>query len=196
MNEYYNQNPYQQNAAPQNDGVYDWDSTIQQESSFVLLPAGDYRFTIEKFERARYNGGDKIPPCPKAIVTFRVHAPDGTSTLITENYLLHQKLEGKLSEFFASIGLKKKGEPMRMLWTPELMGKSGVCKVYVDNYKGNDGQDKQSNKIKMLYPAYDQPALAPPVQQQYAPPVQQQTAPPAQQQYAQPARNWTPGSFN
>ena len=52
MNEYYNQNPYQQNAAPQNDGVYDWDSTIQQESSFVLLPAGDY--FLDSYRRAAY----------------------------------------------------------------------------------------------------------------------------------------------
>lgn len=180
------QNNY--NQQPQNDGVYDWDSEIQQESSFVLLPAGDYRFTIEKFERARYNGGEKIPPCNKAIITFRVYAPDGTSTLIQENYLLYQSMEWKLSEFFAAIGLKKKGEPVRMKWTSELIGKSGVCKVYVDNYKKKTDAEGEktgySNKIDKLYPAYDQPALQPPAQ-----PAPQQTALP-------PARNWTAGSFN
>ncbi len=197
---YQNQYPQTQ---PQNDGVYDWDSTIRQDSSFVLLPAGDYRFTIEKFERARHNGSPKIPPCPKAIVTFRVYAPDGKSMLISENYFLCQNMEWKLSEFFASIGLKQKDEQIRMQWTPELIGKSGVCKVYVDNYKDNDGNDKQSNKIRSLYPSYDQPRVAPAGE---VPPYTSQAAAnqsvqPQQQYTPQPqpapsAGGWTAGSFN
>lgn len=175
---------YQNNYNQQNTGIYDWDSEIQQESSFVLLPAGDYHFTIEKFDRARYNGGEKIPPCPKAIVTFRVYAPDGRSTLISENYYLWQGMEWKLSEFFAAIGLKKKGEPVRMMWTPELIGKGGVCKVYVDKFNGKDGSEKESNKIRSLYPAWEQPNL-----------TSQQQTPPAQQQYSQPAGRWTQGQF-
>ncbi|MBQ7003109.1 MAG: DUF669 domain-containing protein [Oscillospiraceae bacterium] len=195
--DYQNQNPYSQQ--PQNSGAYDWDSTIQQESSFVLLKGGDYRFTIEKFDRARHNGSTKIPPCPKAVVTFRVYDDNGSSTLISENYFLCESMEWKLSEFFASIGMKKKGEPVRMQWTPELIGKSGVCEVYIDHYKGNDGSDKQSNKIKRLYPSYDQPVLAPPQQPQYAPPAQAYAQqPPMQQpqpQYAPPAGNWQSGRF-
>ena len=157
-----NQNPYNSyNQQAQNNGVFGWDDEIQAESSFTLLPAGDYRFSIKKFEKARYEGGEKIPACPKAVVTFEVYAPDGTTVELTENYLLHQKMEWKLSEFFASVGLKKKGEPVKMLWSPELIGKQGVCKLIVHTYK-KDGEDRQTNRIDKLYPSYDQPVLAPP----------------------------------
>ena len=171
MENYNYNNPYnsfQQQAQAQNDGVFGWDDEIKEESSFVLLPEGDYRFTIKKFEKARYDGGEKIPACPKAVVTFTVFAPDGTTVEITENYLLHKKMEWKLSEFFASVGLKRKDEPVRMLWTPELIGKQGVCKIIVHNYK-KDGENKQTNRIDKLYPSYAQPAAAPPVQQFSAP---------------------------
>lgn len=166
-----NQNPYNSyNQQAQNNGVFGWDDEIQAESSFTLLPAGDYRFSIKKFEKARYEGGEKIPACPKAVVTFEVYAPDGTTVELTENYLLHQKMEWKLSEFFASVGLKKKGEPVKMLWSPELISKQGVCKLIVHTYK-KDGEDRQTNRIDKLYPSYDQPILAPP--QTQAQPTQQ-----------------------
>ena len=32
----------------------DWNDEIEQESSFVLLPEGNYRFKVEKFDRARH----------------------------------------------------------------------------------------------------------------------------------------------
>lgn len=169
------QNNYSQPT--QDNGSYGWDDVIKEESSFILLPAGNYRFTIKDFSKARYNGGDKIPACNKAVVTFEVYAPDGRNVEITENFLLHQRMEWKLSEFFASIGLKKKNEPVRMLWTPELIGKTGVCKLTVHSYQ-KDGENRQINRIEKLYPSYDQPAVSQSVQ-------------PAQVQ----AGGWTQGKF-
>lgn len=162
--DYQDQNPYNSySQQAQNNGAFGWDDEIKEESSFTLLPEGNYIFAIKKFEKARYDGGSKIPACPKAIVTFTVTAPDGSSVELTENFLLHQKMEWKLSEFFASVGLKKKGEPVRMLWSPELIGKQGVCKLIVHSYK-KDGEDRQINRIDKLYPSYDQPVITPPAQ--------------------------------
>jgi len=143
----------------QNNEVFGWDDTISEESSFILLPEGDYRFSIEKFERARHNGSEKIPPCPKAVVTFRIYNSNGSSALVTENYFLARSMEWKLSEFFASVGMKKKGEETQMRWSPELVGKQGVCKVIVRTYQ-KDGENKQINRIDKLYPSYAQPALS------------------------------------
>lgn len=191
---YDNSNPYnsyQQQAQAQPDGVFGWDDEIKEESSFVLLPEGDYVFVIKKFDKGRYDGGDKIPPCPKAIVTFSVYN-DGQCVDIQENFLLHKKMEWKLSEFFASIGLKKKDEPVRMLWTPELIGKQGVCKVILHNYQ-KDGETRQTNRIDKLYPSYAQPTLAPPVQQ-----PQTQTSQQSASQYAvpqQPQQPWAQKRF-
>ena len=34
-----------------------WDDEIEKDSGeFILLPEGDYEFTVESFERARYQG--------------------------------------------------------------------------------------------------------------------------------------------
>ncbi len=130
-------NEYNTTANPQGHEL-GWDDEIQQESSFILLPEGDYRFTVEKFDRARHAGSANIPPCNKAIVHFRVFSPDGSSVLVQENLFLHTKMEWKLSEFFASIGMKQKGQAAQMNWS-QVCGKSGVCHVKIRTYDKKDG---------------------------------------------------------
>ena len=88
-----------------------WDDEIEKDGSdFILLPEGDYDFVIDHFDRARHPGIDKLPPCNKALVFFRVMGPDGQETTIQEGYILHTKLELKLSVLFCGVVLKKKGE--------------------------------------------------------------------------------------
>ncbi len=124
----------------------DWDSEISHDSEFVLLPEGEYDFTVTKFDRARHNGSDKLPACNKAVLTIEV--TDGKNKAIIEhNLFLHQKTEGFLCEFFTAIGQRKKGETLKMNW-PAVMGAKGRCKVYVDKWTGKDGQPKEANKIK------------------------------------------------
>lgn len=175
---------------------YGWEDEIVNESvERVLLPEGDYDFCVSKIERGRHPGSDKLPACNKAIVTITVFGAED-SIDITENLMLCNKMEWKLSQFFLSIGMKKHGEPLRMNWTGAV-GKKGKCHIYVDNYKNKNGEDRQSNKIGKFY-AYDEDVqtVQPAYQQQtYQQPVYQQ---PAQQQtyYQQPAAGgWTPGSF-
>lgn len=92
---------------------FEWDDTITKDASdFILLPEGDYNFTVESFERGRHEGSEKLPPCKKAILTLRIEAPEGTARIM-HNLFLHSKTEGILSAFFTCIGQKKKGEPDR-----------------------------------------------------------------------------------
>lgn len=42
-----------------------WDDEIEKGADYVLLPEGEYDFTIESFERGRFEGSDKAPACPK-----------------------------------------------------------------------------------------------------------------------------------
>lgn len=134
--------------------IFDWDDEINNESSnYVLLPEGDYRFKIEKFERSQFDGSEKLPACKKAIVTFHIFG-ENNETSITENFLLCSQFEWKLSSLFLSVSLKKHNEPLRMNWNA-LIGKEGNCHVYIDNYKKKDGSDGYSNKIKKFY-AYDE----------------------------------------
>ncbi len=135
-----------------------WDDTITKDASdFILLPEGDYNFTVESFERGRHGGSEKLPPCNKAILTLRIEAQEGTAR-ITHNLFLHSKTEGMLSAFFTSIGQKKKGEPLKMNWG-QVPGSSGRCKVGIHEYKNKDGEERKSNDIKKFYPKEDGPAF-------------------------------------
>ena len=52
---------------------YGWEDMISDEGrEFVLLPEGDYDFTVSKIERARHAGSEKMPPCNMAKVTVTV----------------------------------------------------------------------------------------------------------------------------
>ena len=79
------------------DRELNWDDEIEKDNSFVTIPEGDYDFVIDHFERARHSGSEKIPPCNKALVFFNVKGPDGQEITIQEGYILHTKLEWKLS---------------------------------------------------------------------------------------------------
>lgn len=163
-----------------NNYTFDWDSEINNEDSgFVLLPEGDYEFTVEKFERGTFDGSDKLPPCKKAIVTFTIYG-ENDNTTVTENFLLCAALEWKLSSLFLSVGMKKHGEPLRMNWNG-LVGQKGRCHIYVDTYKKKDGSEGKSNKIKKFH-AYDEDV---------------QTIKPAAQpvQYSAPSSGWQAGKF-
>ena len=136
-----------------------WDDTISQDSEYTLLPEGDYQFTVTKFDRARHNGSDKLPPCNKAILTLEVS--DGVNTgTVTHNLFLHRKCEGMLCAFFTAIGQRKHGEALQPKWG-QVMGSRGTCKVGKRTWTGNDGQPRESNEIKKFYEPASQPAAAP-----------------------------------
>ncbi len=116
--------------------LLDWDSEIEQESEFTLLPAGEYPFRVLKFERSHFEGSDKMPSCKMALLTLEVGEPGKTAT-VTDRLYLHTKSEWKLSQFFISIGEKKRGERVKMNW-PAVPGATGRCKVTVRQYNGND----------------------------------------------------------
>lgn len=135
----------------ENEKELQWDDVIEKDASeFVLLQEGDYDFTVESFERARHNGSEKLPPCNKAVLKLRIDSEQGTA-YINHNLFLHTITEGMLSAFFASIGQKKKGEPLRMDWG-RVPGSTGRAKVGIHPYKNRDGEERRSNEIKRFYP--------------------------------------------
>lgn len=127
-----------------------WDDEIQKDSEFTLLPEGDYSFTVNRFERGRSSGEGKLPACNMAIVYFDIVGNDGAMTQVRENFILHSSLEWKLSQLFTSVGLKEKGEPLKMNWQA-LVGKTGRCKVV--QVTGFKDPSQKYNSIQTLYPA-------------------------------------------
>lgn len=155
-----------------------WDDAIENDSEFTLLPEGDYQFKVVKFERARHNGSDKLPPCNKAILTLEV--TDGINTTqITHNLFLHRKCEGMLCAFFTAIGQRQHGERLVPNWAA-VMGANGTCKVGLRTWTGNDGNPRQNNEIKKFY-------------ERGSAPKAQTTAPAPAPAYQQ--TKFTPGNF-
>lgn len=165
----------------------DWDSEITEDNpSFTLLPEGDYPFIVLNMERGRYEPtreGAKLPPCPMATLTIQLNAADGTSTTVNHRLYLHSSTAGRLGQFFVSIGLKPKGQKVRMAWDKVVTAR-GMCHVAIRNYTDRNGNERKSNEIReFLEPDPSQvPAWQPAAPAYQTPPPYQQPAP---QQYGQ-----------
>lgn len=126
-----------------------WDDTITNDGQdYITLPEGDYAFTVESFERGRHNGSEKLPPCNKAVIKLRIDTPEGPA-FINHQLFLHTKTEGLLSAFFSSLGLKKKGEPLRMNWNA-VPGSTGRAHITLDPDRNDP--EKKYNHVKRFYP--------------------------------------------
>lgn len=136
-------------------GVLDWDDEWDwEEPDFTLLPPGDYDFEVTGFEEGEYGGSAKVPACKKAVVTMRITGSEGATTVI-ENFLLFKTLKWKMQEFLVSVGvIEQGGKVSPRLFSPDLIGREGRCKIYVDKYIGSDGKEHENNKIKKYF-AYD-----------------------------------------
>lgn len=135
-----------------------WDDEIEKDGGeFVVLPPGDYNFTVTKFERGRFTGSDKMPACNQAKLELTVHSPEYGDVIVFHNLFLHTKTEGLLSNFFAGIGQKRKGEKLRMNWNA-VVGARGRLKLEINTFRGRDGQERTNNQVKSFYAADDAPA--------------------------------------
>lgn len=186
------------------DRELNWDDTIVNEGGgFMLLPEGDYNFTVAKFDRARFAGSANLPACNQAKLELTIHCPQNGDVTVFHNLFLHTKTEGLLSNFFAGIGQKKKGEPLQMNW-PAVVGSKGRCQLEHNKYTSK-GEERVNNQVKRFYDYEEylkhQGQQVPPQQQQYHQPPQQQYQQPAQQHQApfpmgQPQQgNFTTGQF-
>jgi hypothetical protein len=138
------------NANNQNPNGYElgWDDSIShQDTEFVLLSDGDYEFEIVNFERGSHNGSAKLPPCKKAVVTFRIKNPAGEPVSIKENFYLHSTQMNKLCNFFRCIGQGEDANgQIRMNWNA-VIGSTGRVTIGTKLYN-----DKKYNEIKKFLP--------------------------------------------
>ena len=141
------------------DHAFDWNDTIENDSSFTLLPEGTYPFTVVKFERGEHSGSDRMPPCKKAVLTIEIDGGALGATTITENLFLHSRAEWKLCQFFTAIGQRKKGEQLRMNWQ-QVPGAKGWCKLIQNTYK-RDGQERTNNRVDQYIDPADMATTAP-----------------------------------
>jgi len=125
-----------------------WDEEVEKGAEYVLLPDGDYDFTIESFERGRYEGSDKVPPCNRALLKVRVDAPEGIAVM-NESLLLYDKMQWKLAEFFLSIGAEDTDGKVRMNWqmVPQATGRATI-----ETRSDRNDPTKKFNHVKKWLP--------------------------------------------
>lgn len=132
-----------------------WDEGFDKdfsENDFIVLPEGDYDFTVESFDRGRHEGSEWTPPCPKAILRLRVDTPEEPA-FITLNLFLCSKdsCRRMIYQFFESIGQVKNGESLRPNWNHgALVGQKGRAHI-VQRPDRND-PSKIYNNVKNFYP--------------------------------------------
>ena len=159
------------NQNKQNDVALGWDDEItDSRPDFILLPDGEYDFTVLNYERAWYPGGAKLPPCPKITITLRVETADGVALIKERFFITRDNCERYVAPFYVCIGMMSKGGTAKMNW-PGTVGRTGRAKITVRSYTGNDGREYQMNDVKQFLEPENAPA-----------------APAA-------AQSWTPGAF-
>ena len=127
--------------------LMDWDSAIESDGQqFIILPEGDYTFTVTGFERGRYPGSAKLPPCNKASLTLTIELPDGQTATCREDLILYRTLEWKLASFFRAIGQKKSGERLVMDWNA-VIGSHGRAHLKPRTYVNRYGEEKTANDV-------------------------------------------------
>ena len=138
----------------QDNRIMDWNDTITADAQpFVTLPEGDYMFTVTNFERGHFPGSQKIPPCNKATLTLDIDNDMGIATARTD-LLLYRTLEWKISSFFASIGLKKDGEELKMDWD-HVIGARGKAHIKPRKYTSRYGEEREANNVESFIPCKD-----------------------------------------
>lgn len=170
--------------------ILGWDDEVEEGSPFVLLPEGNYPFTITGLEKGIYekpaNRESKIPAnCPKATVTLEFTTSTGEKSTLTENFYLYKKMQWKINQFFTSIGAPKNPEgKVKMNWGT-VLGAKGAASLVVNDYTDRSGNPAQNNRIKDFLEPTQQTA-----EPGYQAPQQSYQQPPAQTQ--PPQQNVTP----
>src|SRR5574344_597796 len=128
------------------DLLMDWDDSIETDGQeFILLPDGEYNYRVTNFERGRFPGGPKVPPCNKAILTLQVETPEGIA-VVKFDLLLYRTLEWRISDFFRSIGQKKHGEKLTMDWN-KVIGSKGRAHFKQRTDVNQSGEEKTVNDL-------------------------------------------------
>lgn len=158
--------------------VFDWDDETEVEEreqvETVVLPEGNYDFTVIKTEKGFYQprAGSKIPPCNKVDVFLRLDGGELGTGLAVETLFLCERQAWKAASFFRSIGMRQHDEPVKWRWIDHCDGEKGRARITVNTYTGQDGQERRNNKIDRFYD-----------------PDPEDRAP------AKPAKKWSKGAF-
>ena len=126
-----------------NNQGFGWDDEVE-ESSFEVMPDGDYKFEVTGFERGWWEPqrpDSKIPSCNQAEIEMSIRwtNKDGQTRTnkLTYKLKLVRNLQFLIYQLFESVGLRKKGDgTTKMPWN-QLIGTVGICQI--GHHESNQG---------------------------------------------------------
>ena len=121
----------------------------QKENDFVLLPKGDYDFTVKKLEKDYYNAkpDSKIPSCPVARVHLIIKTEEGDAAYFRESLFLYSGNKWQLFQFFTCLGLRRHGDGTSKMPWDDVEGSTGRATIGQRDYM-KDGEKKTCNTVK------------------------------------------------
>lgn len=171
--------------ADQENYALDWTDEVEDSGmDFILLGEGDYVFVVEKLDKERYEGSEKVPPCPRATITLAIPLPDGRTARVFDRILLYSGNEWRIFRFFECFGFEKNENGKMVPHWDEIIGQQGVVRIKQREYTNKNGEKKVTNDVDCYIKKSEvnNDSLIK-TQEQYAQPQQvQQAAPQAQPQ--------------
>jgi hypothetical protein len=139
--------------AEMQDVALDWDVCEADpddgsHGGWTLLPEGFYPFRVERMERERYQGSQKMPQCPMAKLTLSVTGADGRDTAVQQRLYITRNQLWKVSRFMESVGRGRNGAGKVIIDWGGIEGSTGWVKLKVRSYTGRDGQERQTNDVE------------------------------------------------
>ena len=120
----------------------------------VVLPEGNYDFTIRKAEKGDFAGSDKMPACPQLTIGMTVDGGElGTGYCTARLYLCSQGLK-KLKAFYVSIGVIKKDDK-KLVPTIDVIGMTGNASFGTHAHDGKEYMDVKYFNEPAAKPAKD-----------------------------------------
>ena len=139
--------------AEMQDVALDWDVCEAdpddgRHGEWTLLPEGFYPFRVERMERERYQGSQKMPQCPMAKLTLSVTGADGRDTTVQQRLYITRNQLWKVSRFMESVGRGRNGAGKVIIDWGGIEGSTGWVKLKVRSYTGRDDQERQTNDVE------------------------------------------------
>lgn len=139
--------------AEMQDVALDWDVCEADpddghHGEWTLLPEGFYPFRVERMERERYQGSQKMPQCPMAKLTLAVAGTDGSETQVQQRLYITRNQLWKVSRFMESVGRGRNADGKVIIDWGGIEGMGGFVKLKVRSYTGRDGQERQTNDVE------------------------------------------------
>lgn len=134
------------------DEVLDWDLTEADpddgsHGGWTVLEDGFYPFTVQKMERARFEGSQKMQACPMAVVTLKVQGAGGEEALVTQRLYLLSRMLWKVSRFMEAIGKGRNEHGKVVIDWGDVEGRGGWLKLKKRSYTDRNGNERETNDV-------------------------------------------------